>query len=62
MLPAASDYLAKGDTARARDLLVRGTRYVLALVVPGVVVVMVLAGTDPRGLARTRASPRRTRP
>jgi O-antigen/teichoic acid export membrane protein len=44
VLPAASDYLAKGDTARARDLLVRGTRYVLALVVPGVVVVMVLAG------------------
>ena len=44
VLPAASDYLAKGDTSRARDLLVRGTRYVLALVVPGVVVVMVLAG------------------
>ena len=44
VLPAASDYLAKADTARARDLLVRGTRYVLALVVPGVVVVMVLAG------------------
>lgn len=44
VLPAASDYLARGDFARARDLLVRGTRYVLALVVPGVVVVMVLAG------------------
>lgn len=44
VLPAASDYLAKDDTARARDLLVRGTRYVVALVVPGVVVVIVLAG------------------
>ena len=43
VLPAASDYLAKGDAVRARELVVRGTRYVLALVVPGVVVVMALA-------------------
>lgn len=43
VLPAASSYLADGDAVRARELLVRGTRYVLALVVPGVVVVMALA-------------------
>lgn len=43
VLPAAASYLGSGDSLRARDLLVRGTRYVVAAVVPLTVVLMVLA-------------------
>jgi O-antigen/teichoic acid export membrane protein len=43
VLPAAASYLGAGDAQRARDLLVRGTRYVVAAVVPLTVVLMVLA-------------------
>jgi len=43
VLPAASSYLGAHDDQRARDLLVRGTRYVVAAVVPLTVVLMVLA-------------------
>ena len=43
VLPAASRYEATGDVQRTRDLLVRGTRYVLAMVVPLVVVLASLA-------------------
>jgi O-antigen/teichoic acid export membrane protein len=43
VLPAASSYLGAHDIQRARDLLVRGTRYVVAAVVPLTVVLMVLA-------------------
>ena len=41
--PVTSGYLAAGDHERIRELLLRGTRYVLAVVVPGTVVLMVLA-------------------
>ena len=43
ILPAAAAFLGAGDTQRARELLVRGTRYVVAAVVPLTVVLMVLA-------------------
>jgi O-antigen/teichoic acid export membrane protein len=43
VLPAATRYLAEGDTQRTRDLLVRGTRYTLAAVVPVAIVFMILA-------------------
>ncbi|TMK39920.1 MAG: hypothetical protein E6G56_09775 [Actinobacteria bacterium] len=43
VLPAASRYLAQGDARRFRDLLLRGTRYVLAATLPVSVILMVLA-------------------
>jgi O-antigen/teichoic acid export membrane protein len=43
VLPTSARYLAEGDAERTRDLLVRGTRYVLATVVPLTVVLMILA-------------------
>lgn len=43
VLPAASSYLGARDAQRARDLFIRGTRYVVAAVVPMTVVLMVLA-------------------
>jgi O-antigen/teichoic acid export membrane protein len=43
VLPAASHYLGQGDAFRARELLLRGTRYVTAAVVPVAVVLMILA-------------------
>ncbi|HEV7807751.1 MAG TPA: oligosaccharide flippase family protein [Solirubrobacteraceae bacterium] len=42
--PVASAYIASADEARLRELLLRGTRYVMAAVVPLTVVLMVLAG------------------
>ncbi|MFN2616581.1 MAG: lipopolysaccharide biosynthesis protein [Thermoleophilaceae bacterium] len=44
VLPAASRYRAEGDERRLRELLVRGLRYSLALLVPLAVTGMVLAG------------------
>ena len=44
VIPVASGYLATGDEFRLRELLLRGTRYVMAIVVPVTVVLMVLAG------------------
>jgi O-antigen/teichoic acid export membrane protein len=44
VLPASARFLAEGDTQRTRDLLLRGTRYTLAAVVPLAIVLMVLAG------------------
>ncbi len=43
VLPAAAALLGAGDVQRTRELLVRGTRYVAAGVVPLTVVLMVLA-------------------
>jgi O-antigen/teichoic acid export membrane protein len=43
VLPVASRYVEQGDEVRVRELLVRGTRYVVALVVPVTVILMVLA-------------------
>lgn len=43
VVPAASGYLAEGDEARTRELLLRGTRYVLSIVAPVTVVLVVLA-------------------
>ena len=43
VLPASARYLAENDVQRARALLVRGTRYTLAAVVPLVIVLTVLA-------------------
>jgi O-antigen/teichoic acid export membrane protein len=43
VLPTAAGYRAQHDDRRLRELLVRGSRYMLALVVPIVVVGMVLA-------------------
>lgn len=43
-LPTASRYLAEGDDARLRELVIRGTRYVVALLVPLTITGMVLAG------------------
>ena len=43
VLPASSRYLAERDALRTRDLLLRGTRYTLAAVVPLTIVIMVLA-------------------
>jgi O-antigen/teichoic acid export membrane protein len=42
-LPSASKYLAENDSARVKELLLRGSRYTLALVVPLTVTGMVLA-------------------
>lgn len=42
-LPSASKYLAEDDPARLKELLLRGSRYTLALVVPLTVTGMVLA-------------------
>jgi len=44
VLPAASGYFAAGDERRLRELLLRGSRYMLALIVPIAVTGMVLAG------------------
>ena len=43
VLPAAASFIAADDRERARDLLVRGTRYVVAVIVPCTIVLMVLA-------------------
>jgi O-antigen/teichoic acid export membrane protein len=43
VLPTTSSYLRDEDVQRQRDLLVRGTRYMLAMIVPMVLVLMVLA-------------------
>ena len=43
-LPTASSYRAGGDSARLRELVVRGSRYTLAITVPLAVTAMVLAG------------------
>ena len=43
VVPTASRYLATGDRRRLRDLVVRGTRYTLALFVPVCVTLIVLA-------------------
>jgi O-antigen/teichoic acid export membrane protein len=44
VLPAAARYRAEGDVQRTRELLLRGTRYTLAAVVPVAIVLMALAG------------------
>ncbi len=44
VLPTAAGYKAAGDERRLRELLVRGSRYTLALIVPIAVTGMVLAG------------------
>jgi O-antigen/teichoic acid export membrane protein len=43
VLPTAARYLAEDDTERTRELLLRGTRYILAAVVPLALVIMILA-------------------
>jgi O-antigen/teichoic acid export membrane protein len=43
VFPAAAHYQSMGDTPRTRELLVRGTRYVVAAVVPFAVTFMALA-------------------
>ncbi len=43
VVPTASRYVAAGDQRRLRDLVVRGTRYTLALFVPVCVTLIVLA-------------------
>ena len=43
VFPAAAQYESMGDTARTRELVVRGTRYVVAAVVPFVVTFIALA-------------------
>jgi O-antigen/teichoic acid export membrane protein len=42
--PSSSRYLATEDTARTRELLLRGSRYVLAAIAPFAIVFMVLPG------------------
>jgi O-antigen/teichoic acid export membrane protein len=42
-LPVAAAYVAAGDTARLRDLVLRGSRYTLALFVPLAVTAMAMA-------------------
>ena len=44
VVPTASRYVATGDERRLRELVVRGTRYTLALFVPLCVTLIVLAG------------------
>jgi O-antigen/teichoic acid export membrane protein len=44
VVPTASRYVATGDERRLRDLVVRGTRYTLALFVPVCVTLICLAG------------------
>jgi O-antigen/teichoic acid export membrane protein len=43
VVPVASGYIAAGDDERLHDLLLRGTRYVMAIVVPVTVVLMTLS-------------------
>jgi O-antigen/teichoic acid export membrane protein len=43
VVPVASGYIATGDEERLHDLLLRGTRYVMAIVVPVTVVLMTLS-------------------
>jgi O-antigen/teichoic acid export membrane protein len=43
VVPVASGFLAADDEERLHDLLLRGTRYVMAIVVPVTVVLMVLS-------------------
>lgn len=43
VMPVASGYLAAGDDERLHDLLLRGTRYVMAIVVPVAVLLMTLS-------------------
>jgi O-antigen/teichoic acid export membrane protein len=43
VVPVASGYIAVGDHMRLHDLLLRGTRYVMAIVVPVTVVLMTLS-------------------
>jgi O-antigen/teichoic acid export membrane protein len=44
VMPAASAYIAAGDRQRLRELLLRGTRYVVMIMTPLTVTFMVLAG------------------
>jgi O-antigen/teichoic acid export membrane protein len=44
VMPAAATYVDAGDRGRLRDLLLRGTRYVMLITVPLSVTFMVLAG------------------
>jgi membrane protein EpsK len=44
VLPTASGYVASGDDRRLRELVLRGSRYTLALIVPLTVTAMVLGG------------------
>jgi O-antigen/teichoic acid export membrane protein len=44
VVPTASRYVATGDERRLRELVVRGTRYTLALFVPVCVALIVMAG------------------
>jgi O-antigen/teichoic acid export membrane protein len=44
VVPTASRYVSTGDERRLRDLVVRGTRYTLALFVPVCVTLIVLSG------------------
>jgi O-antigen/teichoic acid export membrane protein len=43
VVPVASRYIAEGDEVRLKELLLRGTRYVAAIVAPVTVVLIVLA-------------------
>ncbi len=43
ILPASTSYLSEGDEMRVRELLIRGTRYILAATVPFTIAFMVLA-------------------
>ncbi|MBA3746655.1 MAG: oligosaccharide flippase family protein [Solirubrobacterales bacterium] len=43
IVPVASGFVATGDEERLHDLLLRGTRYVLAVVVPVTVVLMIVS-------------------
>jgi O-antigen/teichoic acid export membrane protein len=43
VMPVASGYIAAGDEERLHDLLLRGTRYVMAVVVPVTAVLMTLS-------------------
>jgi O-antigen/teichoic acid export membrane protein len=43
VVPVASGYIATGDDTRLHDLLLRGTRYVMAIVVPVTAVLMTLS-------------------
>lgn len=43
IVPVASGFIAVGDEERLHDLLLRGTRYVMAVVVPVTVVLMIIS-------------------
>ena len=43
VVPAAASFMAEGDEVRVRELLLRGTRYVLGATVPVIVTFIVLA-------------------